>query len=65
MKTVKANIPFMSRSDIQLRIKDIRTELENRHKYGMVKMAVDGKPIPNEDLQDEMFKLIYRLSKME
>jgi hypothetical protein len=56
----------MTRSDTQSRIKEIQSELENRHKYGTVKMAAkDGTPLKTEDLQNEMFKLIYRLSKME
>ncbi len=56
----------MTRSETQTRIKEIQSELENRHKYGTVKMAAkDGTPLKTEDLQNEMFKLIYRLSKME
>jgi len=57
---------FMTRLDIQTRVKTIREELENRHKTGMVKMATeDGTPISTEDLQNEMYSLIYRLSKFE
>jgi hypothetical protein len=55
-----------TRAEIQARIKELRDELENRHKTGMVKMAADdGKPIETTTLQDEMFKLIYRLSKFD
>lgn len=56
----------MTRLDIQIRIKAIREELENRHKTGLVKMAAeDGTPISTETLQNEMYSLIYRLSKFE
>lgn len=56
----------MTRLEVQTRIKALREELETRHKYGTVKMASeDGKPVPTEELQNEMFALIYRLSKME
>ncbi len=56
----------MTRLEIQARIKTIRDELENRHKTGMVKMAkTDGTPISTETLQNEMYSLIYRLSKFE
>jgi hypothetical protein len=56
----------MTRLEIQTRIKSIREELESRHKTGMTKMAkADGTPISTETLQNEMFALIYRLSKFE
>lgn len=56
----------MTRLEIQARVRTIREELENRHKTGMVKMAkADGSPIPTDILQNEMFSLIYRLSKFE
>lgn len=55
-----------TRLEIQTRVRAIREELENRHKTGMVKMAkADGTPVPTETLQNEMFALIYKLSKME
>lgn len=58
--------PFMTRLEVQGRIKELREELETRHKYGAVKMAAEtGEPIPTETLQNEMYALIYRLSKME
>lgn len=58
--------PFMTRLEIQARIRTIREELESRHKTGMVKMAkTDGTPISTEVLQNEMFALIYKLSKFE
>ena len=48
------------------RIKAIKDELEARHKYGMVKMAdANGNPIPIEKLQNELFSLIYKLSKID
>lgn len=57
---------FMSPLEMQMRVKAIRDELENRHKTGLAKMAAsDGAPIPSENLQNEMFSLIYRLSKLE
>jgi hypothetical protein len=57
---------FMTRSEMQLRIRDIREELETRTKTGMTKMASeDGTPIPSLDLQNEMFSLTYRLSKLD
>ena len=52
--------------DLQIKIKAIREELENRHKYGTVKMAnTDGSPISTDFLQKELYSLIYRLSKFE
>ncbi len=48
----------------QTRIKALREELENRHKNGTVKMAsADGTPVSTEKLQEEMYSLIYKLSK--
>lgn len=56
----------MTRTQIQSRIRDIRDELETRHKYGTVKLAdAAGLPIPTEKLQTEMYALIYKLSKFE
>jgi len=56
----------MTRLETQTRIKALREELETRHKYGTVKMAAEtGEPIPTETLQNELYALIYRLSKME
>lgn len=58
--------PLLTRSDMQTRIREIRSELENRHKTGLVKMAkADGTPISTVDLQNEMFALTYRLSKFD
>jgi hypothetical protein len=57
---------FMTRTEMQTRVREIRAELENRTKTGLTKMAAeDGSPIPTETLQDEMYSLIYRLSKFE
>lgn len=51
---------------MQLKIKAIRDELESRHKTGAVKSAAEGgSMVPTKILQDEMFSLIYKLSKME
>ena len=56
----------MTRIELQIRIKALRTELEDRHKYGTIKMASDdGTPISTEKLQNEMYSLIYRLSTFE
>lgn len=51
---------------MQARVKELRDELETRHKYGTVKMAAsDGTPVSVETLQSEMYNLIYRLSKLD
>jgi hypothetical protein len=56
----------MTLTEIQSRIKLLRAELEHRHNYGTVKMAsADGKPIPTIDLQNELYSLIYKLSRMD
>lgn len=55
----------MNRLDMQTRIKALREELEERHKNGTVKLAKeDGTPISTETLQNEMYSLIYQLSKL-
>ena len=55
----------MTRSDMQARIRAIKEELESRHKHGAVKMASnDGTPVPVNILQNELFNLIYRVSKI-
>lgn len=54
----------MTRTDMQVRIREIKKELETRHKYGTVKMASpDGTPISIDVLQKELFSLIYKASK--
>ena len=56
----------MTRSEMQYRIRILREELETRHKYGTVKLAsADGLPIPVETLQQELYYLIYKLSKVD
>ena len=56
----------MTRTEMQTRIRALREELDNRHKYGTVKIADSkGTPITVEKLQNEMYSLIYKLSKME
>ncbi len=56
----------MKRAEIQDRIRIIREELENRHKYGAIKIAdKNGNPVPAQILQDELFSLIYKLSKLD
>lgn len=57
---------FMTRTQIQTRVREIRAELETRHKTGMTKLAnADGTPVSTESLQNEMYSLIYKLSKFE
>ena len=49
---------------MQTRVTALREELENRIKYGTVKIAnADGTPVSTEKLQNEMYALIYKLSK--
>lgn len=56
----------MTRSEIQARVTALREELETRHKYGTIKMAAsDGTPISTEKIQNELYSLIYKLSKRE
>ena len=56
----------MTRLEVQSKIKALREELETRHKYGTVKIAkADGSPVETEVLQNELYSLVYRLSKME
>ncbi len=56
----------MTRTEMQARVTALREELENRHKYGTIKMAsTDGTPITTEALQNEMYSLIYKLSKRD
>lgn len=56
----------MTRTEMENRIRVLRAELESRHKFGIVKMAdAKGTAVPVEDLQNEMFSLIYKLSKRE
>ncbi len=56
----------MTRTEMQARVTALREELENRFKYGTVKMAsAEGEAIPTITLQNEMYSLIYRLSKRD
>lgn len=55
----------MSEFEIRRRILALRNELESRYKTGMAKIAdSNGKPISTEKLQNEMYSLIYKLSKI-
>lgn len=55
----------MTRLELQTRINSLREELETRHKYGTVKLAnTDGSPASTEQLQSEMYSLIYKMSKL-
>ena len=66
MKKITSPKSFMTRLEMQVRVKAIREELEARHKYGTVKMAADdGQPIATESLQTEMYSLIYKMSKLD
>lgn len=56
----------MTRTEMQTRINDLRNELENRFKYGTVKLAnKDGSAISAQTLQTELYNLIYRMSKID
>lgn len=56
----------MTRTEMQSRVTALREELENRYKHGTIKMAsADGKPISTEALQNELYSLIYKLSKRD
>jgi hypothetical protein len=56
----------MTRSDMQNRIRALRQELEDRHKFATVKMASqDGTPLATDKLQGELYSLIYKLSKID
>lgn len=56
----------MTRAEIQSKIQILRNELESRTKYGTVKLANADGTIPTlAQLQNEMYSLIYRLSKFE
>jgi hypothetical protein len=51
---------------MQARVSALREELETRHKYGTVKIASeDGTPVSIEKLQNELYSLIYKLSKRD
>lgn len=53
-------------SEIRAKVREIKEELEYRHKYGTAKLAAtDGKPISTKDLQEELYSLIYKISKLE
>lgn len=55
----------MTKTEIQDKIRLIRDELENRHKFGTIKMAnADGTPISTEVLQTKLYALIYKASRM-
>lgn len=57
---------FITRADMQSRINFLREELENRYKYGTVKVAnADGTPVDTLTLQNELYALIYRKSRSE
>lgn len=56
----------MTRSEMQSRIRTLRSELETRHKYGIVKISKeDGSPVPIKDLQNELYSLHYKMSKFD
>lgn len=55
----------MTRTEIQNKIRILRDELENRYKYGTIKIANDdGTPISVKIIQDELYSYIYKLSKI-
>ena len=54
----------MTRSEMQSKIRILRDELENRHKYGTVKLAKqDGTTLSSKEIQEEMYSLIYKMSR--
>lgn len=54
----------MTRSEMQSKIRILRDELENRYKYGTVKLAKeDGVALSSKEIQEEMYSLIYKMSK--
>ena len=56
----------MTRLETQMRIRALREELDTRYKLGTVKIAnEDGSPVLTQKLQDELYSLIYRLSRMD
>jgi len=56
----------MTRTEMQARVSALREELESNHKTGTVKLAnTDGSPVSTEKLQNELYSLIYRLSKRD
>ena len=55
---------MLKQFEIRARIKEIKDELDGRYKYGTVKLAKNGIAIPVKELQDELYKLTYKLSKM-
>ena len=55
----------MTRIEMQSRISELRNELEARYKHGTVKIAnADGTPVSAEKLQNELYSLIYKVSKL-
>lgn len=56
----------MTRIEIQARMRMLREELENRHKTGLAKMAdANGKLDSTIALQNELYSLTYKLSKLD
>lgn len=56
----------MTKSEMQTRVNALREELETRYKYGTIKLAnSDGTPASTEKLQNEMYSLIYKISKRD
>jgi hypothetical protein len=55
----------MTISEVQIKINALREELETRHKHGIFKIAkADGQPVPVKDLQNELYSLLYKKSKL-
>lgn len=55
----------MTELELRTQIKELKAELNGRYKYGTIKMAVeDGTPIATKELQEKLFSLIYKLSKV-
>jgi hypothetical protein len=57
---------MITKSQILIRIRSLREELESRHKTGMAKIADNsGTIVATEILQNELYSLILKLSRME
>ena len=56
----------MTTTEIKTRIRELKEELENRFKYGTFKISSPtGAPVSTEKLQNELYNLIYKISKIE
>lgn len=55
----------MNELELRSQIRELKAELETRYKTGTVKIATaDGTPIPTLTIQNQLFALNYKLSKL-